>query len=296
MNRRQSTFVNVALVAKPGEPRVAGCLDQVVAVIEDYGLNLVMDEIAGEIHGTKNYAVRDYDTLFDDRDLVIAVGGDGTLLQAAAAASTHDLAVVGINLGRLGFLTDLNPQHVADGLNDILSGNYLVDERPILRCTLSRKGETVTAGYAVNDVVIQKWATAGLISFDTYVDGGFVHAQRSDGMIISTSTGSTAYALAGGGPIIHPSVAALALVPICPHSLTNRPVIVRDNANIEIVMTTEHIDQARVTCDGADIASLAPGDRIEISKHDKTVRLLHTREHNHFVSLRTKLNWGNDLC
>jgi len=296
MSVPRSPFSAAALVAKPDEARVAACVEDVVRALDARDIDFVVDPVCAALVDVADAELRDLDSLCHDRDLVIAIGGDGTLLHAAQNAAVHDVPVVGINLGKLGFLTDLNPHQLTEGLGAILDGDYVVDERPILVCTVFRDEAVVASGVAINDVVIQKWATAGLISFDTHVNGTFVHSQRSDGLILCTSTGSTAYALSGGGPIIHPSVAALALVPICPHTLTNRPVVIPDDATVEIVMQTARPEESHVTCDGLDIAPLAPGDRVHVRKHAKTARLLHNVEHDHYLTLRNKLNWNNDLC
>lgn len=289
-------FSAVALVGKPDEPRVAACVAAVAYLLESRGIDFVVDGICARWLPESTGREASAETLYRRRDLIIAIGGDGTMLHAAHNAAVHDVPVVGINLGKLGFLTDLNPHQIVQGLGEILSGRYLTDQRPLLTATLVRNDEEVLGALAINDVVIQKWATAGLIRFDTLIDGTFVHTQRSDGMIICTSTGSTAYALSGAGPIIHPSVAAMALVPICPHTLTNRPLIISDNSTIDVVMRGVKPDEAHLTCDGIDTAPLMDGDRVHICKHARSARLLHRLDHDHYLTLRTKLNWNNDLC
>ena len=296
MRTSRSGFLRVALVGKPEEPRVAACLSAVVNLLGEREIQYVIDDNCARALPELKPHEAPPEALFAERDLVIAIGGDGTMLHAAHTSAIHNVPVVGINLGKLGFLTDLNPHQIAQGLGEILAGRYLTDERPLLTCSVIRGDEAILSAVAINDVVVQKWATAGLIRFDTLIDGAYVHTQRSDGMIICTSTGSTAYALSGGGPIIHPSVAALALVPICPHTLTNRPLIVSEDARINIVMRDVAPDAAHLTCDGVDTAPLMEGDHVHISKHPLRARLLHRLDHDHYLTLRTKLNWNNDLC
>jgi len=204
--------------------------------------------------------------------------------------------VLGVNLGRLGFLTDLNPDQVPEALDGVLDGHYTSEERCVLRAEIVRTGQVLSSSDGLNDIVIQKWNTARLIAFETYVDGSFVLSQRSDGMIISTPTGSTAYSLSGGGPIMHPQLRALVLVPICPHSLTNRPIVLEDTATIEITIGDEYAAETRVTCDGEPMPALEPGDRIRISRHAETVHLIHPTGHDHFANLRAKLHWGRAPC
>jgi NAD+ kinase len=231
-----------------------------------------------------------------DRDLVIAIGGDGTLLRAAKLSFPGKASVLGVNLGRLGFLTDLTPEQVPEALSPILDGNYTSEERRVLRAEIIRNGDVVGGDHGLNDVVIQKWNTARLIAFETYVDGCFVLSQRSDGMIVSTPTGSTAYSLSGGGPILHPQLQAVVLVPICPHSLTNRPIVLQDTATIEIHVAAEYADETRVTCDGDPMSQIVAGDNIKISRHQQTVHLIHPASHDHFANLRAKLHWGQVPC
>lgn len=231
-----------------------------------------------------------------DRDLVIAIGGDGTMLRSGKTAFLNDVPLLGINLGRLGFLTDISPRQLEGALDAILAGKFEDDERTVLSCEIIRDGKVIASAPGLNDIVIQKWNTARLITLDTSVNGQFVHSQRSDGMIVSTPTGSTAYALSGGGPIVHPELSVVVLVPICPHSLTNRPIIITDDAEIEVTVSTENPHQAQVTCDGETLGELNPGDIVKINKHPKRLRLIHPAGHDHFATLRAKLHWGRAPC
>tara|TARA_B100001248_G_C27339320_1_gene435480 strand:+ start:62 stop:937 length:876 start_codon:yes stop_codon:yes gene_type:complete len=229
-------------------------------------------------------------------DLVISVGGDGTLLKCARLIYPRNVALMGINLGRLGFLTDIVPEMISDELSQILEGNFLEEERTVLECEVFREGESILKGDALNDVVIQKWNSPRLITLTTYVNGKLLHAQRSDGLIIATPTGSTAYALSGGGPILQPSLRALALVPICPHTLTNRPIVINDSALIEVHLTSDRDDTSRVTCDANTSTDLLPKDIVKIKTCDRRIRLVHPAYYDHFKTLRAKLNWGQSPC
>ena len=225
-------------------------------------------------------------------DLAIAIGGDGTMLRAARLLADYNVPLLGINRGRLGFLADIPADAVESHLAQILDGQYVEDERFQLHCQVDRGGKTVLESSAFNDVIIQKWNIAKLVELQTFVNGTLLHSQRGDGMIISSPTGSTAYALSGGGPILHPSLDALVLVPICPHTLSNRPIVIDGNSTVEVVVGTPEIDRASLTCDGDITCELQTNDRVIIRKKDKRIRLIHPRSHDHFSILRAKLHWG----
>lgn len=233
----------------------------------------------------------DLDSLCEVSDLIIVVGGDGTLLGTARIAVNFDTPVLGINLGRLGFLVDISPDAMRDSLDKVLEGQYEVDDRLLLELNLQ---DSESPSIAFNDVVIHKWNTARLIEFETFINGQFVDRQRSDGLIIATPTGSTAYALSGGGPLLYPGLDAISLVPICPHTLSNRPIVIPADSSIEIrVCGHTPIDELRISCDGQETRALNPGtDRLFIQKHMKKVRLIHPPAHDHFDILRKKLGWG----
>lgn len=227
-------------------------------------------------------------------DLMISIGGDGTLLQCAKLIYPHQVALLGINLGRLGFLADLPPDTIDTDLTAIINGDCVIEERAVLGCEIIREEKIIKTCDGLNDVVVQKWNSARLITLNTYVDGKFLHSQRGDGMIVATPTGSTAYAMSGGGPILDPRISALTLVPICPHTLTNRPIVVSDSSVIEIRVATERNDQSRVTCDGNSIQEVMQGDKVRIFRQEKSIRLAHPSRYDHYVTLRAKLNWALD--
>jgi len=288
-------FKRIGIIAKQDEAAVRGALESALAVLARHEADVIVDSNAAAAldgrcrHGADAEVVA-------DRDLIITVGGDGTLLRAAKLTFPGQVPLLGINLGRLGFLADISPQQVAAGLAAILGGSFVEEERSVLLCEIVRHGAIVAAQPALNDVVIQRWNTARLITLNTYVDGRFVHTQRSDGMIISTPTGSTAYALSGGGPILEPTVPAIVLVPICPHTLTNRPLVLRNSARVEIDVAAGDVGDSRVTADGNAMPGWLPGDRIRIVTHPSSVRLLHPAGHDHFATLRAKMQWGRSPC
>ena len=219
------------------------------------------------------------------------VGGDGTLLNAARSLAECGVAVLGVNLGRLGFLVDVSPEEMPDQLDRILAGDFTEEQRTLLHMTVTRDGKVLGESAALNDVVVHKKDIARMIELDTYIDRHFLNTNRSDGLIISTPTGSTAYALSGGGPILHPRLDAITLVPICPHTLSNRPIVLHDESTIEIVIHKGTLE-ATVSCDGQVNQSLEADDLITVRKHDHALRLLHPPGHDYFAVLREKLRWS----
>jgi len=197
--------------------------------------------------------------------------------------------------GRLGFLTDISPDTLREELSRILDGEFVEEQRFLLAARTVRDGETVEKMDALNDVVLQKWNAARLITFETWINGTFVHRQRSDGFIIATPTGSTAYALSGGGPILHPSINALVLVPICPHTLSQRPIVVDGDARIELVLGSGHYTNARLSSDGELMQELVPGDHIVVERKPEPIILIHPAGHDTYATLRAKLGWAREL-
>jgi len=280
-------FQTIGLIGKHGDPSPKEALQSLSQFLQSQGVTLLLEEdTAGRID-TLGLATATLDEIGKRSDLVIVVGGDGTLLHAARILADHDVPLVGINLGRLGFLADVSQQEMLETMKQILLGNYDEEERFLLQAQIDGRQHT-----AFNDVVIHKWNIARMIEFETYIDGRFVNAQRADGLIVSTPTGSTAYALSGGGPLLYPSLNATVLVPICPHTLSNRPIVVNGDSKIELVVCG-HTDReaVRITCDGQEYLTMA-SERITIRKHHNTVRLIHPRNHDHFNILRAKLGWG----
>ncbi|MEX2479812.1 MAG: NAD(+) kinase [Gammaproteobacteria bacterium] len=289
-------FTRIGIVTKTHDPAVQDTLQAVVQVLNERGGATFVDDTTDVSGIVGSFELRAREKLPDACDLVISIGGDGTLLQCAGSIYPREVALLGINLGRLGFLTDLPPAGLEQALNAVLDGAYLSEQRAVLGCDVVRDGRVVASEDGLNDIVVQKWNTARLVTLHTHVDGKFLHAQRADGMIVATPTGSTAYALSGGGPILDPAISALVLVPICPHTLTNRPIVVSDSAVIEIQVVTDREDECRVTCDGNAFLKLLPDDCVRIFRRGQSIRLIHPANHDHFATLRAKLNWGRDPC
>lgn len=225
-------------------------------------------------------------------DLVIAIGGDGTLLYAAGLVARHGVPLLGINRGRLGFLTDVMPQDMLACVDAALEGRLEADERPLLSACLRQSGAMAAEALALNDVVLQKLATGRMLDFQTRVGGRYVNTHAGDGIVIASATGSTAYALSCGGPIIEPHLDALVMAPICPHTLSDRPIVVSARALIEIELLERPDTRAQVTCDGVILGEIAPGDRLEVKPAGERITLLHPAGHDYYRLLRSKLRWG----
>lgn len=285
-------FNKIALITNDNSDAIKDTLKTVVDFLLARGIRMVLDENCFAMMPASDLETGSARELARNCDLGIAIGGDGTMLRAAHLLADKDVPLLGINRGRLGFLADIPADTMEEQLQQILDGNFVEDERFQLHCQVDRGTETIAESDAFNDVVIQKWNIAKLIELTTYVDKKLVNSQRSDGMIIASPTGSTAYALSGGGPILYPSLDALVLVPICPHTMSYRPIVIHGNSTVEVVVGTPEIDHARLTCDGEIKSELAAGDRIIIHKKDKKIRLIHPANHDHFSILRAKLQWG----
>lgn len=221
-------------------------------------------------------------------DLAIVMGGDGTMLSVARSLIDNEVPLIGINRGRFGFLTDLRVEEMLQQIDRILAGEYSKEPRVMLTAKVERNGQEFYADYALNDVVVK--SALRLIEIEVAINGEFVHKQRSDGLIISTPTGTTAYALSAGGPILHPNLHAISLVPICPHTLSNRPIAVHSDSLIEVTLV--QFDEAQLSFDGQFQLALEVGDKIIIKRAEQTVSLLHPSDYRYFDMLRNKLNWG----
>jgi NAD+ kinase len=224
--------------------------------------------------------------------LAIVIGGDGSLLFAARLFAGTDVPMLGINRGRLGFLTDVMPQDMFRCVDEALAGSCLPDRRRLLDARLIAADGTGRSHLALNDVVLAKWETGRILDFETRVDGRFVNSHGGDGLVVASATGSTAYALSCGGPIVDPSLDVLVVVPICPHTLADRPIVVPGRSTITVVVRERHETQAQVTCDGAVFGELRPDGRLEIRPTDQHITLLHPPGYDYFRLLRSKLRWG----
>lgn len=296
MTGNPGRFQRVGIFTKPDDPRVREPLQRLVRALEARRLDVVIDPQGAEVLGHPGGLAVGAPPFDGRRDLIVVVGGDGSLLRAARAFVEEDVRMLGVNVGRLGFLTDLSPSHLDERLGAILDGAYVEERRFFLDCSVWRDEVPVEQTYALNDVVVEKWNTARLISFDVHLGGRYIYSQRSDGLIVTTPTGSTAYALSAGGPILHPALEAIALVPLSPHTLTHRPLVVDSRTEVGITVDLREPQTAHVTCDGESIAKLSNGDQVRARRTERHVRLIHPADHDHYAVLRAKLHWATDLC
>jgi len=284
-------FISIGLIGKSSDRQVALTLQALAEQLAGHPVRVILDAAASPLLPDSTLPVREREALAAECDLAIVVGGDGTLLNAARSLAEHDVAVLGVNLGRLGFLVDVSPEDMEGQLERILAGDYLEEQRTLLHASVQRDGRVLDESTALNDVIVHKRDIARMIELDTWIDGHFLNTNRSDGLIVSTPTGSTAYALSGGGPVLRPKLNAIALVPICPHTLSNRPIVIDDGATIEIVLH-EGTLEATVSCDGQVSQPLQAGDHVIIRKHSHALRLLHPPGYDYFTVLRKKLRWS----
>jgi NAD+ kinase len=267
-----ATFRRIALIGKLRSPEVDESLREIRKFLETRGCEVLKDGAGA--------------------DLAIVVGGDGTMLTAARELVTRGVPLVGINQGRVGFMTDIGYEDMRAGIGAVLEGRYVVEERSLLDAEILRDGRSMLRTLALNEAVVGKGAQGRLIEFDLSLDGEAVYTLRADGIIVATPTGSTAYALSAQGPILHPAVPALAIVPLNPHTLSARPVSVSDRCVIEIALARTPGVDAQTYFDGFGLAELAPGDRLVLKRSAHTVRFVHPPGYSYFATLREKLGWS----
>ena len=234
------------------------------------------------------------ETLCDRADLAIAIGGDGTILYASRLARETGTPILGVNRGRLGFLADITPDEMIDSVDQVLAGNYLKDTRMLLEAVLEAASGSKATAFGLNDVVVQRASEGGMVDFSTHVAGQYVNTHSGDGLIVATPTGSTAYALSCGGPILEPHIEAVALVPICPHTLTDRPIVIPASQAIDIKLLERDDSHAEVTVDGTHLGTLRSGDALRVTASGKHITMLHPPNHDFYSILRSKLFWGRD--
>jgi NAD+ kinase len=281
-----------ALVGRFSDPRIAESVATLLPHLASRGVQVLVSQEAGlgeEFAGVTRLPEGE---IGPRAELVIAVGGDGTLLYAARLVASHSVPLLGVNRGRLGFLTDVMPQDMLPAVDLALEGKLEADQRPLLSAQLQHTGGDVSQAVALNDVVMQKHDTGRTLDFETRINGSFVNTHDGDGIIIASPTGSTAYALSCSGPILEPHLPAMVIVPICAHTLSDRPIVVAASSVVEVTLLERPDTQANVTCDGMVLGRLAPGDRLTITTIAKRATLLHPPGHDYYKLLRSKLHWG----
>jgi len=281
-----------ALVGRFSDPRVAESVNALIPHLLSRQVKVIVSTettYSGDAEGIVRMPEKDIGA---NADLIIAIGGDGTLLYAAGLVARHKVPLLGVNRGRLGFLTDVMPQNMFPCINAALEGRLTPDERPLLAACVKYADGRVAEALALNDVVMQKLVTGRMLDFETHLDGTYVNTHAGDGVVVASPTGSTAYALSCGGPIIEPHLDVLVVAPICPHTLSDRPIIVSARSEIEVKLLERPETRAQVTCDGTVLCELEPGDRLTIKAASERITLLHPAGHDYYKLLRSKLHWG----
>jgi NAD+ kinase len=279
----------LGIITKPGEPRAAALAGQIAEWAHQHGLSLLVNDSLAEIPAGASTAAPA--EMAERSDLLIVLGGDGTMIGTARLVAGRGTPVLGVNLGSLGYLTEFAVEDVLPALEEVSRGTFEVDCRMMLEWRVRRDGEKVDEGTALNDVVVNKSALARIIEIDCTVGNQYVTTFRADGLIVATPTGSTAYNLSAGGPIIYPGTEAISICPICPHTLTNRPLLLPDTAKIRLQINTRE-QEVMLTSDGQTGMPLMAGDRVEVNKSGKTFNTIRPKNKDYFEILRNKLKWS----
>ena len=288
-----STIRSCVLVTRYADARVAESAGVLAAHLAARGIApLALEDEIDRFDGARVSGIAESE-LAARADLVVAIGGDGTLLYAAGLVAERGTPLLGINRGRLGFLTDVLPADMLGSVDAVLAGEVEVDKRRLLAAELrSADGRSSARGLALNDVVIQKWQSGHLLDFETSINGRYANTHGGDGLVVATATGSTAYALSCGGPIVEPQLEAIVVAPICPHTLSDRPIVVSSQSLVEVRLVERPDTRAEVTCDGRALGAMEPGESLRVAPSAHRITLLHPRGYDYFRLLRSKLHWG----
>ena len=284
-------FNTVALVGRFSDKRVTQPMEAIANHLKEKNINEIAAPEDAPYLSAKPIDVADFSTA---ADLIIAVGGDGTMLYAARHLTNMEIPVLGINRGRLGFLADVSPIQMLEKIDEILIGNYIIESRLLLEAKLTRSSGQDKVQLALNDVVFQRQDTGRLLDFETSLGGEYVNTHMGDGLIVATPTGSTAYALSCGGPILEPQIDAVVLAPICPHTLSDRPIVIPSSQQIEVKLLHHEGIKASISVDGQPMGNLTGNNRLTIYPAKKRLKLIHPEGYDYYEILRSKLNWGRD--
>lgn len=290
----KTKFRNIGVVARPNSEQALGSTRQLVMFLKQRGYGVIVENVLSAELADLNLQSATRKQMGESCDLVIVVGGDGCLLGAGRTFAGYNVPVLGVNRGRLGFLTDISPHELEEKVGQVLAGDYTTEYRFLLHMEVQRGRSVIGEGVALNDVVLLSGDSVHMLEFDLLIDSTFVYNQRSDGLIISTPTGSTAYALAGGGPIMHPKLDAIVMVPLNPHTLSSRPLVVAGDSEIKLRVTTEQL-LPLVSCDGQEGIRVKYGDIVFVRKKTKKLMLLHPPGHDFYEACRSKLGWSSRL-
>lgn len=283
-------FKTVVLMGRSQAEGVVASLNTLIAYLQQREVKIILEQEAAQLLSRTDLPILSRDKLKSKCNLIIVVGGDGSLLGAGRAAAEQDLPVVGVNRGSLGFLTDIKPGELED-IGKILDGEYSEEQRFLLNSIVEKDGKQVTQHTALNDIVLLPSEMNRMIEFSVFINDRLVCHHRADGMIVATPTGSTAHALSAGGPILHPGLDAIVLLPLSPHTLSSRPIVVTGDSKIEIVMAKHCKAMANISCDGLELIAVPECGIIKIAKHASSMRLIHLASYDYFATLRSKLHW-----
>jgi len=295
MTQMKGFFPRIGLFAKPTGDGISETLNHVAGLLKQRQHQLYIEEECSTLLESGAATVLPSSKIGRHCDLIIVIGGDGSLLKAARAIANDRVPILGINRGNLGFLADLSPYNLEETLTPILDGKFYEEQRTMLQASIIKAGNIVSSHLALNDVVLHHGDIARLIEFEIFVDDQFVIDQRADGLITSTPTGSTAYALSGGGPIVYPTLEVLTLMPMFPHTLSTRPIVLNNKSKIKLIISPNNRVDAKISCDGQTHLALNNNDEVHIQAYEHSLRLLHPKDYNYFAVLREKLGWNIQL-
>lgn len=286
-------FKTIALIGKYKTPEITEPLLNLAAFLSEKGVDVVVDNLTAEHIKQHPYRMIPLEEMGGAVDLAIVMGGDGTMLNIVCTLAPFDIPLVGVNQGRLGFLTDLSLDTMQQTIAAMLEGEFVTERRMLLSARILRDGAEMFNSLAFNEVVLHRGNISSMIEFEVRIDGEYLYNQRADGLIVATPTGSTAYALSAGGPILHPSLDLISLVPVCPHNLSNRPIVVKSESQLEILL--RRTSNARVRLDSHSYFDLQENDQVVVTRYDRLACLLHPVGHSYYHTLREKLLWNKSL-
>jgi NAD+ kinase len=290
-----SHFKRIGLLGSLDVAEVKESLQKLESFLVSQGREVVYEEQAAKLVDWTVDKTLPIEEFAGAIDLGIVVGGDGSMLSACRKMAASGIPLLGINRGRLGFLTDISPDEIEARVMPVLNGEYKQTRRFMLETSVTRNGQQIGTGTALNDIVLHPGMSVRMMTFELYVDGEFVYSQRSDGLIVATPTGSTAYALSAGGPLLFPELDAIVVVPLNPHTLSSRPIALHGDAQIELRVSSRNELHPLITCDGHNDFMTEPGDIITIQKHANDIQLIHPKDNNFYGVCRSKLGWGSRL-
>lgn len=294
-NTEKLTFSTIGIMGKPKHNEVGETIMTLFGFLKEKGYNLRVEDSVAKSLAIPTEMQVSWRQLGELCDLVIVVGGDGSMLYAARLMAEYEMPLLGVNRGYLGFLTDIQPQQVCEKVAEVLAGEYSEEKRFLLEAHIEGEQEKNRHSDALNDIVLYPGEISRMIEFEVYINDSFVYSLRGDGLIIATPTGSTAYSLSAGGPIMSPSINAISLVPMFPHTLSSRPISIDADSKVDIVFSASNRNDARLSCDGQVRFPVKQGEKICVRKREELLWLLHPKDYDYFRLLRTKLGWGSKL-